>query len=85
MNWFEKISQKSLVDEIGSWGWSEDQLHKDGVSIFRRNNEFFIDLGDWANVEVDDLKGAIKRVYPGASVDCDYESGPQDDSWERVF
>jgi hypothetical protein len=85
MNWLEKLSQNSLIHEISLSGWSEDQLHKDGVSIWRRSNEFYIDLGDWAKVEVDDLKGAIGRVHPGASVGYDFEAGPEGDGWSRIF
>lgn len=46
---------------------------------------FFVSVGDWAKIEMDDLIGSIKRVYPGAKVDWDYEGGPGDGDWERIF
>jgi len=85
MNWLERIAQNSLVKEISLSGWTEDQLHKDGVSIWRRGSQFFIDLGDWAKVEVDDLKSAISRAHPGASIDYEFEGGPSGDGWTKIF
>lgn len=85
MSWLEKIAQKSLINEIRSWGWTEEQLRKDAVQIYKRNNEFFISLGDWAKVDSDDLEGAIHRVYPDSKVEWDFEAGPGGDGWDRVF
>lgn len=85
MNWLERTAQQSLLDRIHSWGWSEDQLRQDGVQISQRDNEFFIDLGDWAKVSVDDLKGAINMEYPGSSVDYEFEGGPEGSGWTRIF
>ncbi len=84
MTWIAKIAKKSLVDEIRSWGWAEDQLRMDAVQIYKQDNKFFISVGDWAEVDMDDLKGAIGRVYPGSEVDWDYEAGPPED-WARIF
>ncbi len=84
MTWLTKIAKKSLIDEIRSWGWAEDQLRVDGVAIYKKSNQFFISLGDWAEVDVDDLKGAIGRIYPDSEVDWDFEAGPPD-GWERIF
>lgn len=86
MNWMQKLANKSLVDEIRSWGWTEDQLRKDGVSIYKqdKDNKFFISVGDWGKVNIDDLKGAIGRVYPDSEIDWDYETGPPED-WDRIF
>jgi len=84
MSWLKRASN-SLIDEIRGWGWTEDQLHSDGVSIWKRGDEFFIDLGDWAKVEVDDLKGAIGRYHPGAIVGYEFEGGPEGDGWEKIF
>jgi len=84
MNWLTKLAKKSLIDEIRSWGWSEDQLRMDAVAIYQHDNEFFISVGDWANVVIDDLKGAIERVYPDAEIDWDYEAGPPE-GWKRIF
>ncbi len=84
MNWLIKIAKKSLIDEIRSWGWSEDQLRMDAVQIYKNDNEFFISVGDWAQVKIDDLKGAIERVYPGSEVDWNYEAGPPE-GWDRIF
>lgn len=85
MNWLNKIAKKSLIDEIRSWGWAEDQLRMDAVQIYKQNNKFFISVGDWAQVNIDDLKGAIKRVYPNSEVDYEYEAGPEGDGWKRIF
>ena len=85
MNWLAKIAKKSLIDEIRSWGWAEDQLRMDAVQIYKQDNKFFISVGDWAQVNIDDLKGSIKRVYPGSEVDWDYEGGPEGDGWARIF
>lgn len=85
MNWLMKIAKKSLIEEIESWGWSEDQLRMDAVQIYRKNNKFFISLGDWANTDPGDIKGAIERVYPGSETDWDYEAGPGGDDWARIF
>lgn len=85
MNWLNKIAQKSLIDEIRSWGWAEDQLRMDAVQIYKQNNKFFISVGDWAQVNIDDLKGSIERVYPNSEVDYEYEGGPEGDGWERIF
>lgn len=84
MSWLIKIAEKNLIDEIRSWGWAEDQLHEDAVQIYKQDNKFFISVGDWSKVDIDDLIGAIKRVYPGSKVDWDFEAGPPDD-WEKVF
>ncbi len=84
-NWMQKLSGKSLIDEIRSWGWTESQLRSDGVEIYRRNNQFFVSVGDWAKLDVDDVSSAIKRVYSGAEVDWDYEAGPDGDGWEKIF
>lgn len=84
MTWLTKIAKKSLIDEIRSWGWAEDQLRMDAVAIYKNDNEFFISVGDWAEVDIDDLCGAIGRIYPDAKIDWDYEAGPPGD-WERIF
>ena len=57
----------------------------DAVQIYRRNNEFFISMGDWAQVNIDDLKGAIGRAYSGSEISWDYEGGPEGDNWKRIF
>jgi len=85
MNWLAKIAQKSLIDEIRSQGWAEDQLRMDAVQIHKRNNKFFISVGDWAQVNIDDLIGAIERIYPGSETDYEYEGGPEGDGWKRIF
>ena len=83
--WIQILAKKSLVDEIRSWGWTESQLRADGVQIYKQKNSFFVSLGDWAKLEVDDIAGAIKRTYPGVEVDWDYEAGPGDGDWEKIF
>ena len=85
MNWLTKIAKKSLIDEIRSWGWSEDQLRMDAVQIYKQDNKFFISAGDWAQVNIDDLIGAIERIYPNSEVDYEYEGGPGGDGWKRIF
>lgn len=87
MSWLTKIAKKSLIDEIRSSGWAEDQLRMDAVQIYKKNNKFFISIGDWAQVNTDDLKGAIERVYPDSKVDWDYEADPPDggEGWIRTF
>jgi len=55
------------------------------VEIYRKGNSFFVSIGDWAKIEMDDVIGSIKRVYPGATVDWDYEGGPGGEGWSRIF
>ncbi len=85
MSWFDRIAKKSLLDEIRSWGWSEDQLKLDAVGIYKRNSDFFVSLGDWAKVNVDDVKGSINRVYPDSNISYEFEGGPEGDGWERIL
>lgn len=86
MTWLNRIAKKSLIDEIRSWGWAEDQLRKDAVQIYKQGNKFFISVGDWAQVNIDDLKGAIGRIYPDAKIDWDFEAGPpESEDWARIF
>ena len=73
------------MKEIRTWGWSEDQLRRDGVQLYRSGNKFFFSIGDWAKVEVDDLMGAVKSTYPGSEVSYEFEGGPGEGDWERIF
>jgi len=84
-NWMQKISSKKLIDEINRWGWTESQLRKDGVSIYQNSDQFFISIGDWAKLDVDDIVKAIEKFHPGAKVEWDYEAGPGEGNWEKIF
>lgn len=85
VSWLTRLAKKSLINEIRSWGWAEDQLRMDAVQIHKQDNKFFISIGDWAEVDIDDLKGAIGQVYPGSEVDWDFEAGPPKGDWARIF
>ncbi len=56
-----------------------------GGVVQKLKNSFFVSLGDWAKIDADDIVGAIKRTYPGAEVDWDFEAGPGSDDWEKIF
>ena len=85
MNWLLKIATKDLLKEIRMRGWSEDQLRLDGFDIWKKDNNFFVSSGDWAQIPSDDIVNAIEHLYPGSSIECEAECGPRDDSWEKIF
>ncbi len=84
MNWLQKISDKKLIHEIELRGWAEEQLNKDALNVWRDNDKFFFSVGDWANVNTDDITAAIEYTYPNSSVSWDFEAGPPE-GWEKVI
>lgn len=84
MNWLLKISTKDLIKEIKLRGWEEDQLHADGLAIFKDGDNWFFSLGDWAKTDPEDVIGAIKYIQPDSTVEWDYEAGPGDGNWTKV-
>lgn len=85
MNWLQKTAKNKILKAIEDRGWAEEQLKRDGFDIWQKGNNFFVSSGDWAVVHAEEVSKAIENVYPGADIQCEAESGPRDDSWDKIF
>lgn len=85
MTWMQRISENALRKEIRFRGWSNEQQGMDALEVWKKGNEIFFTVGDWAKIDTKDIEGAIKRTYPDASIEWDYEAGPGDGNWEKIL
>ncbi len=85
MNWLLKISKTDLLKEIQNRGWTKEQLGVDGLEIYKNSNKWFFSIGDWAKTDPEDIIGAIKYIQPQSEVEWDYEAGPGEGEWEKVY
>jgi len=85
-NWLKKLAKsRTLIEEIESRGWAKEQVRKDGVEIYQKDNEFFISLGDWAEIDAEVIEKAIKYLHNNAEVSWDYEGGPGEGNWKKIL
>ncbi len=87
MNWLQKISTSPgrLINAIESRGWSEEQIRKDALDVWRDGNRLFFSVGDWAKISTDDITSAIKEIFPGSEIEGDCEAGPGEGNWKKIL